>query len=88
MAKDRSACRGAAKPTDPLPILSTVTRFQNVLSDIDVECQSIREQAELYSDGEDLTDADLTQAIALHNSLISIRKLFEAINAKPVNRKS
>ena len=64
---------------------STVTRFQNVLSDIDAECQSIREQAELYSDGEDLTDADLTQAIALHNSLISIRKLFEAINAAPVN---
>ena len=67
---------------------STVTRFQNVLSDIDAECQSIREQAELYSDGEDLTDADLTQAIALHNSLASIRKLFEAINAAPVNRKS
>ena len=66
---------------------STVTRFQNVLSDIDAECQSIREQAELYSDGEDLTDADLTQAIALHNSLASIRKLFEAINAAPVNRK-
>ena len=64
---------------------SIVTRFQNVLSDIDAECQSIREQAELYSDGDDLTDADLTQAIALHNSLISIRKLFEAINAAPVN---
>ena len=61
---------------------STVTRFQNVLSDIDVECQAIREQAELYSDGEDLTDGDLTQAIALHNSLQSIRKLFEAINEK------
>ena len=61
---------------------STVTRFQNVLADIDAECQSIREQAELYSDGDDLTDADLTQAIALHNSLQSIRKLFEAINAK------
>ena len=61
---------------------STVTRFQNVLSDIDVECQIIREQAELYSDGEDLTDGDLTQAIALLNSLQSIRKLFEAINAK------
>ena len=67
---------------------STVTQFQNVLSDIDVECQYIREQAELYSDGDDLTDADLTQAIALLNSLQSIRKLFEAINAKPVNRKS
>ena len=67
---------------------STVTRFQNVLSDIDSECQSIREQVELYSDGEDLTDADLTQAIALLNSVQSIRKLFEAINAKPVNRKS
>ena len=69
-------------------VTSTVTKFQNVLSDIDAECQSIREQAELYSDGEDLTDADLTQAIALHNSLSSIRKLFEAINAKSVNRKS
>ena len=67
---------------------STVTQFQNVLSDIDLECQNIREQAELYSDGDDLTDADLTQAIALLNSLQSIRKLFEAINAKPVNRKS
>ena len=67
---------------------STVTRFQNVLSDIDVECQSIREQAELYSDGDDLTDADVTQAVALLNSLVSIRKLFEAINAAPVDRKS
>ena len=66
----------------------TVTRFQNVLSDIDAECQGIREQAELYSDGEDLTEADLTQAISLLNSVRSIRKLFEAINAKPVNRKS
>ena len=61
---------------------STFTRFQNVLADIDAECQSIREQAELYSGRDDLTDADLTQAIALHNSLQSIRKLFEAINAK------
>lgn len=59
----------------------TVTRFQNVLTEIDLECQSIREQAELYSDGEGLTDADVTQAVALLNSLVSIRKLFEAINA-------
>ena len=69
-------------------VKSTVTQFQNVLSDIDLECQSIREQAELYSDGDDLTDADLTQAIALLNSLQSIRKLFEAINATSVDRKS
>ena len=61
---------------------STVTQFQNVLCDIDSVTQRIREQAELYSDGDVLTDADLTQAIALFNSLQSILKLFEAINAK------
>lgn len=59
---------------------SLVTRFQNVLLDIDDECQAIREQAQLYSDGEDLMDADLTQARALLNSIRSIRKLFEEIN--------
>ena len=60
----------------------TVTSFQNALADIDEECTLIREQAELYSNGEDLTEADVTQAIALLNSVRSIRKLFEAINAK------
>ena len=60
----------------------TVTSFQNALSDIDEECTLIREQVELYSNGEDLTDADVTQAVALLNSVRSIRKLFEAINAK------
>ena len=60
----------------------TVTSFQNALSDIDEECALIREQVELYSNGEDLTEADVTQAVALLNSVRSIRKLFEAINAK------
>ena len=60
----------------------TVTSFQNALADIDEECTLIREQAELYSNGEDLTDADVTQAVALLNSVRSIRKLFEAINVK------
>ena len=60
---------------------STVTKFQNALSEVDVECQAIREQAAKYSDGGDRTDADVTQAIALLNSVRGIRKLFEAINA-------
>lgn len=60
---------------------STVTKFQNALSEVDVECQAIREQAEKYSDADGLTDGDVTQAIALLNSVRGIRKLFEAINA-------
>ena len=58
-----------------------VTQFQNVLFEIDDECQAIREQAVLYSNGDDLTAEDLTQATALLNSVRSVRKLFQAINA-------
>ena len=60
---------------------STVTRFQNVLAEIDEECQCIREQVQLYSDADNITDADHTQAVGLKNSLTDLRKLFEAINA-------
>ena len=58
-----------------------VTQFENAIQDICTECVRIQEQAQVYSDGDDLTDADVTQAIALLNSLQSIRRLFEAINA-------
>ena len=60
---------------------STVTKFQHALSEVDVECQAIREQVEKYSDADGPTDGDVTQAIALLNSVRGIRKLFEAINA-------
>lgn len=58
-----------------------VTQFENAIQDICTECVRIQEQAQVYSDGDDLTDADVTQAIALLNSVRSVRKLFEAINA-------
>ena len=58
-----------------------VTQFGNAIQDICTECVRIQKQAQVYSDGDDLTDADVTQAIALLNSLQSIRRLFEAINA-------
>ena len=57
------------------------TQFQNAIQDICTECTRIQEQAQVYSDGDDLTDADVTQVIGLLNSVRSIRKLFEAINA-------
>ena len=59
----------------------TVTSFQNVLSDIGLELDRLREQVELYSDGDDLTDQDLTEAIAMWNGIRSYRKLLEAINS-------
>lgn len=58
-----------------------VSQFQNAIQDICTECVHIQQQAQAYSDGEDLTDADVTQAVALLNSVRSVRKLFEAINA-------
>ena len=64
------------------PLMScNVTQFQNALQDICSECEDIQKQAQVYADGEDLTDADVTQAVALLNSIQSVRKLFEAINA-------
>lgn len=58
-----------------------VTQFQNAIQDICTECVHIQQQAQVYADGDDLTDADVTQAVALLNSVRSVRKLFEAINA-------
>ena len=63
-------------------------RFLNALADCNDECERIREQVNRYSDADNVTDGDHTQAVGLKNSLASIRKLFEAINAAPVNRKS
>ena len=56
-------------------------RFLNALADCNVECERISEQVALYGDADNITDADQTQAVGLKNSLASIRKLFEAINA-------
>ena len=57
-------------------------RFLNALADCNDKCERIREQVGVYSDADNPTDADHTQAVGLKNSLVSIRKLFEAINAK------
>ena len=57
------------------------TQFQNAIQDICTECVCIQKQAQIYSDGDDLTDADVTQAVGLLNSVRSIRHIFEAINA-------
>ena len=58
-------------------------RFLNALADCNDECERIREQVNRYSDADNVTDGDHTQAVGLKNSLASIRKLFEAINAAP-----
>ena len=59
--------------------------FLNALSDCNDECERIQEQVDLYSDADNPNDADRIQALALKNSLSSIRKLFEGINAAPVD---
>ena len=55
-------------------------RFLHVLSECAAECDDIKKQIAIYSDAKDTSDADITQATAMQNSLISIRRLFEAIN--------
>ena len=60
-------------------------RFLNALADCNDECGRIREQVDRYSDADNVTDADRIQALGLKNSLTSLRKLFEGINAAPVD---
>ena len=57
-------------------------RFQNALSDINETCSAIQEQVAIYSDGEELVDADITAALAWGNALRSIETLIRGANAQ------
>ena len=55
--------------------------FLELLSACDAECQKLREALQLFSDAENPTAQDVTQATAFHNSLTSLRKLVQAVSA-------
>lgn len=63
-------------------MISTATRFQNALADIQETCTSIQEEVAKYSDGEELVDADVTAALAWLNALRSIETLIRGANAQ------